>query len=62
MIAYDKSCIYVVSIIDIFTNYSKKKKVEHFFRTIVEGPTISCVDPEHYATRFKNFILKCFSS
>ena len=60
VVSHDKSCIYVFSIIDIYTFYSGAKKTEHFFKTILHGSGISAVDPELYGARFKAFIFKQF--
>lgn len=32
--------------------------MEHFFKTVAFGPTISAIPPEDYADRFVNFIEK----
>lgn len=46
-----------MGIIDIFTYYNAKKKLEHFFKAIKhEEVTVSCVPPLMYALRFKNFM------
>jgi 1-phosphatidylinositol-4-phosphate 5-kinase len=43
----DKSKIYYLGIIDIFTEYNMKKKGEHFLKSIQhDGQTISCVPPD----------------
>lgn len=61
VVASDKSCVYMLGIIDIFTFYSGKKKAENFFKTVVSGKGISCVPPDVYGQRFKNFIFKQFA-
>ena len=53
----DKSKIYYLGIIDIFTEYNMKKKGEHFLKSIQhDSQTISCVPPDQYANRFYTFI------
>ena len=60
VVSSDKSCIYMFSIIDIYTFYSGKKKAESFFKTVVFGGGISAVSPDVYANRFKSFIFQQF--
>ena len=55
----DSSKVYFMGIIDIFTGYNAKKKVEHFLKSIkYDSETISCVPPDQYAKRFSEFIDK----
>jgi 1-phosphatidylinositol-4-phosphate 5-kinase len=55
--------IYYFGIIDIFTTYSTKKKVEHFFKGIVMGASkISACHPNFYGDRFMKFITKQLNS
>jgi len=61
VISADKSCIYILAIIDLFTFYSAKKKAENFFKTIAFMSGISAVEPEVYAARFRSFITKQFA-
>ena len=53
---YNWRQIYFMGIIDILTEYSTKKKLEHFFKSLKYGNTISCVPPDFYASRFNQFI------
>lgn len=46
----DQSKIYFFGIIDIFTYYNAKKKMEHFFKSLkYEEITVSCVPPLMYS-------------
>ena len=54
----DMDVIYYLGIIDICTPYHTVKKLEHFWKAMVEDRvTISCVDPVTYGRRFLNFLL-----
>jgi 1-phosphatidylinositol-4-phosphate 5-kinase len=60
MKASDGSCIYFMGIIDVFTNYNTKKKIEHAWKSSFHGPDrISCIPPLPYAERFMQFIENC---
>jgi hypothetical protein len=49
--------LYSFGIIDFFTKYTVKKKVEHFLKAIVyDSEGISCTNPTYYATRLYEFI------
>ncbi|ORX45168.1 SAICAR synthase-like protein [Piromyces finnis] len=49
--------LYFIGVIDIFTNYNYKKKIEHFFKSINNDKTvISAIHPKKYAKRFVDFI------
>ncbi|KAJ3089798.1 Phosphatidylinositol-4-phosphate 5-kinase [Physocladia obscura] len=49
--------LYFLGIIDIFTEYTAVKKVEHFFKSITHnGHKISAVKPEEYGQRFLKFM------
>ncbi|ORX87404.1 SAICAR synthase-like protein [Anaeromyces robustus] len=49
--------IYFLGIIDIFTNYNTKKKLENICKSIYnDNKNISAVNPRFYAKRFLNFI------
>lgn len=49
--------VYYIGIIDIFTRYSLKKRLETFFKSIVSDRTkISAMVPKDYALRFIKFI------
>ena len=60
VISHDKSCIYVFSIIDIYTNYSGTKKMESFLKTLAFGYGVSSVNPAIYAARFRLFVTTQF--
>jgi hypothetical protein len=50
--------VYYIGIIDILQEYNTKKKMETSFKSItVAKDALSSVDPEHYKSRFDNFIL-----
>jgi len=51
--------IYFLGIIDIFTNYNMKKKIENICKSVIsDKKNISSVKPSFYAKRFLNFIEK----
>jgi 1-phosphatidylinositol-4-phosphate 5-kinase len=55
--------IYYFGIIDIFTTYSTKKRMEHFFKGLVMNTTkISACHPKYYGDRFLKFITKHLNS
>jgi 1-phosphatidylinositol-4-phosphate 5-kinase len=57
LLSEDRSVLYFFGIIDVFTLYSTKKKLEHAFRGSFYGPdAISCVPPRNYAERFLEFM------
>ncbi|KJP85355.1 hypothetical protein AK88_05016 [Plasmodium fragile] len=60
MISMDKNKIFFFGIIDIFTQWTLKKKFEHTLRTIqkFDRKNISCIHPNAYAERFASFIEK----
>lgn len=55
-----KNRIFFFGIIDIFTTWSLRKKMEHTLRTLqkFDRKNISCIHPNAYAQRFVNFIEK----
>ncbi|KAJ3278789.1 Phosphatidylinositol-4-phosphate 5-kinase, partial [Borealophlyctis nickersoniae] len=49
--------LYYIGIIDIFTEYDTKKKLEHFFKSFGNDKTqISAVPPKLYGSRFLSFM------
>lgn len=54
ILSTDETEIYYVNVIDFLTSYGASKKVEHYVRTMVFGGSISCVEPTHYAKRFRS--------
>ena len=53
--------VYYIGIIDILQKYNKRKKVEHFFKTIQhESKTVSAVPPKDYADRMLDFLFDKF--
>ncbi|KAG4095197.1 SAICAR synthase-like protein [Neocallimastix lanati (nom. inval.)] len=49
--------LYFLGVIDIFTNYNYKKKIEHFFKSLRNDKSmISAIPPKKYAKRFIDFI------
>lgn len=57
ILAVDESCLYFIGIIDILTQYSSKKKFEHWFKSAMHGSdAVSCCPPEQYARRFYSFM------
>jgi len=59
IISTDKNLMYYFGINDIFTEYGKGKIVEHIFKKITKGDSISAVPPDDYKKRFDNFIKIC---
>ena len=50
-----------MGVIDIFTEYNARKKVEHALRSVTRDPnTISCKPPGFYADRFYRFVSDAF--
>ena len=56
----DGQKVYFFGIIDIFTLYGGKKKMEHLVKTISQGFGISCKPPDEYSKRFGQFLIKIF--
>ena len=56
----DGKKVYFFGIIDIFTLYGGKKKMEHFVKSISQGKGISCKPPEEYSQRFGEFLMRIF--
>ena len=52
----DNDKVYFFGIIDIFTNYGGKKKMEYIVKSVSQGTGISCKPPDEYSRRFINFI------
>ena len=62
MLSADENHVYFFGVIDIFTEFSFKKKVEYIARGITQDfSTISCVPPQRYAERFHKFLSNAFS-
>ena len=61
MLSSDKQHVYFFGIIDIFTHYSARKQIEHYYRCVAEdSQTVSCVPPVRYADRFYKFLEDAF--
>ena len=61
LLSHDKQHIYYMGVIDIFTQYNARKKLEHVYRSMVEDRhTVSCVPPRYYADRFFEFLGRAF--
>lgn len=54
----DKEWTLHFGVIDIFTNFGVKKKLEWAARRLLQGPGISCVPPDQYSERFTEFMSK----
>ena len=52
----DGKYLLFVGIIDTFTEYNFKKRLEYSFKRMFYGKGISCVPPIQYAPRFFSFI------
>jgi hypothetical protein len=53
--------VYFLGIIDIFTHFDVRKKLENIYKSLAQDPdTISCVPPEKYAQRFFDFLKYAF--
>lgn len=51
--------VYYIGIIDCLTNYSTKKRLETFFRSLkYDKRTISAIPPSEYSSRFYKFIIE----
>ena len=56
-----KDFIYIIGIIDYLQIYNFRKKIETFLKGIYFGKEknmISCVEPDYYGERFRNFMIK----
>ena len=56
-----KDFIYIIGIIDYLQIYNSRKKIETFLKGIYFGKEknmISCVEPDYYGERFRNFMIK----
>ena len=56
-----KDFIYIIGIIDYLQIYNFRKKIETFLKGIYFGKEknmISCVEPNYYGERFRNFMIK----
>jgi 1-phosphatidylinositol-4-phosphate 5-kinase len=50
----------VIGIIDIFTEFNSRKKLEYYYKRVkYAGNTMSCVPPDMYAERFLEFMKRC---
>jgi len=59
LMSSDNQHVYFFGIIDIFTDYSTIKQMEHMYKSVTQNSTtISCVPPRQYAERFYNFMEK----
>ena len=57
-----KNEIYYVGIIDILTEFNAFKKCEYLGKLVYYfSKQMSCVPPEHYQTRFYNYMESKFS-
>ena len=52
----ERDKVYFFGIIDIFTNYGGKKKMEYIVKSVSQGSGISCKPPDEYSKRFINFV------
>ena len=53
--------VYHIAIIDYLQEWNMQKKLERFTKTVLlgkDGPTLSAIEPEAYASRFRNFVEK----
>ena len=56
-----KDFIYIIGIIDYLQKYNFRKRIETFLKVIYFGKEknmISCVEPNYYGERFRNFMTK----
>ena len=61
LLSSDKKQIYFFGIIDIFTEFNTKKRMENVYKSIAQNSqTISCVPPQRYAERFYHFMEQAF--
>lgn len=55
----DRRNIYYLCIIDFLTSFTWiRKKAEYALKRTFMSKDISCVPPDHYATRFRDFVTK----
>ena len=53
----DGKYIYHVGIIDYLQDYDSSKRIEHWYKSMIDdGNAISCVPPKKYVQRFFNFM------
>ena len=53
----EKNELYFLLVIDIFTTWNTKKKLENSFKSLMyEASALSAVDPQLYKDRFCNFL------
>ena len=53
--------VYHIAIIDYLQEWNLSKKLERFSKTILlgkDGPTLSAIEPDAYAARFRSFVEK----
>ena len=50
--------IYIMSIIDILTEFGFRKNTEFLFKRVFLGEGVSCVPPQEYGARFSEFVEK----
>lgn len=57
LVSADGTQIYFMGIIDILTEYTAKKSIEHVARSILQDKnTVSCIPPKRYGDRFIDFM------
>ena len=52
--------VYLMGIIDTFTEFNMKKKGEALVKGCFQGKNVSCIHPDKYAARFSQFITDQF--
>ena len=61
LLSKTRTKLYFLGVIDILTDYSSRKKLEHFFKSMWffrSRKGVSCVSPEEYQSRFYKFLEK----
>lgn len=61
ILSTDKKKIYFIGVIDIFTEFNARKRLENIYKSVAQDAyTISCVPPQRYADRFYDFVGNAF--
>lgn len=47
---------YTIAIVDVWTEFTLKKKLEYYFKLLAFGKGVSCVPPVKYSERFLDFL------
>ena len=56
MLSTDQREMYFMSVIDILTEYTTIKRLEHGWKSCLISRDVSCVPPKQYANRFMAYM------